>query len=351
MKVTCPISGITYTVATPVKGHAVSIHPMLSGLKVSDLATWYLKDWATGELTPEHTHLLGLALLQKLPIDTVAFPPLQIEELEVCCKVWHANMERLTRLAGKLERRDRKFRFLSQFRLGLDTIATLPAWLTDLHDQLSLSSEPISEKAKELNRASYKAVVETSASTVASLLEPEQVENMVVRALKNSPLSNSEGRALPVVLADWANKVSDFPGAVRTRWMKIIQVIFHQDYIGQILMSDIKLDQIRALEEHLRCNTPIEAVGTSHSSLLMLRIAAVIPVIEDFSPDIVTKRRVNAGNNGVIDALLGDSAGAGGRAGAIAHNLAKPTMSTEPKQTLAEKLAARMAGIAKKGGQ
>lgn len=339
MKVICPTSGIQYSVATPVKGHAVSIHPILSGsIKTEDLSVWYVKDWATGELSPEHTHILGLALLQKLPVESIAFPPLSELEIPVVCKVWNANIERMVRLARKLEGRGRKFRGLSLFRLGLDTITALPSWLTDLEVSLSLASEPISEKAKELNRASYKAVVETSASTVASLLEPEQVDNMVLRALKSSPLSTSEGRALPVVLADWANKVTDFPGAVKTSWMKIIQVIFHQDYISQILMTSIKLEQIRALEEHLVLNTPTEAVGTSHSTLLMKRIADVIPVIEDFSPQVVTKRRVNAGNNGVIDALLGVE-------GKVAET--KPAILAGPRMTLAEKLAARLAG---KGG-
>lgn len=344
MKVNCNVSGVTYTLPSPAMGTSVSTHPMLSAsIRTINLVQWYVGDWAKGNLDDSHVHLLGLALASKLPVDSIAFPPMQERELEACAKVWHANIERMVRLAGKLESRGRKFRGLDTFRLGMDTIGNFPSWLSVLETCLSLSSEPISEKAKELNRASYKTLVETSAATVASLLEPEQVENMVLRALKSSPLSTSEGRALPVVLADWAAKVTSFPANVTTRWQKMIQVIFHTDYINQILMSDMSVLQIRALEEHLVLNTPIEAVGSSHSRLLMERLAAVIPVIEDFSPEIGGKRKSSVGNAGVIDALLG-SGEVETKTSVVAGTGAVTGTGTGAKpMTLSERLALRLA--------
>lgn len=354
MKATCPISGIQYKVTFPAKGETIAVHPMLAGnISTLNLINWYVGDWANGRMKPEQVHLLGLALLQKLPVESIAFPVMDTTSLWLTNKVWNANMERLARLAGKLEGRNRKFRMLSTFRLGLDTVDSLKDWITDLQIFLDDASQPITEKAKELNRASYKAITETSASTVASLLVPEQVDYMILRALNSSPLTNSESRALPVVLADWANKVTEFPSSNRTKWSRIIQIIFDQDYIGKILVSDINLLQVRALEEHLVLNTPTEAVGSTHSRLLMDRLTKVIPVIEDFSPTIVTKRRVNAGNNGVIDALLGtgqvtnqtrqDSQDktTGDNDNTGTNQISK---TSQPRMTLQEKLALRLAG-------
>ena len=349
MKVTCPISGIHYSVTMPVRGTSVAVHPMLSSsVRVVNLVDWYLKDWTTGELSPEVVHLLGIAFVQKLPIESIAFAPLGERELEVLGKTWASNMERAAKLAAKLESRGRQFRRLQRFVLNAETAHCLGEWLKDLEVAVSLSSEPISEKAKELNRAAYKTLVDSSSSTVARLLEPEQVENMILRSLNDSPLTGSEVKALPVVLADWANKVTSFPSNQATRYQRIIQTIFDGDYINKILMSDITVIQIRALEEHLVLNTPSQAVGTSHSRLLMDRLHKVIPVIEDFSPELVSRRK-GAGEDSLLGALMGDTEGSSvlvpskSQSPAVSGSAAQ-SKSTGKPMTLAEKLAARIAG-------
>lgn len=335
MKVNCPISGISYIIPSPVRGTSVSIHPMLSkSITVSDLVTWYVPDWAQGKLPMEQTHLLGLAMLQKLPVESIAFAPLQEEELERLDKLWCGNMEKLAKLAARLEGRNREFRRLPRFVMSAATASNLPDWLGYLETELCITSAPISDKAKELNKQNYKALVESSSATVSMMLEPEQVDSMVIRALNESLLTASETKALPVVIADWANKVTEFPRNLAPKWQRIVQIIFHGDYINQILMSDITLDQIKAVEEHLVLNTPSSAVGTSHSSLLMKRIGEVIPVIEDFNPGKAYNRK--GSGDAVVGALFGDDDMPVVKRPAVA--------STGAKMTLAEKLAARLNG-------
>lgn len=354
MKAICPISGIKYTVTSPIRGMTVAPHPMLAGnIPVVNLIAWFMDDWAKGDLPKEQSHLFGLALLQKLPVHSIAFAPLEESNLVTLERVWLANIEKLAKVAVKLEGRNREFRRLSRFVVSADTIGNLGDWIADLSTELSITSAPISEKAKELNRGAYKAIVDSSSASVAKLLEPEQVEALIVRALADSPLSSSEVKSLPVVMADWAAKVTEFPNNVASRWKRILEIVFHGDYINQILMSDVNLVQIKAMEEHILLNTPTAAVGTSHSRLLMARIAEVIPVIEDFNPTIVSKRK-GSGDN-LIDALMGGD----GTCGVGVGNGAKETSPTKSSvnsseispnkpMTLAERLALRLAN-AKKG--
>lgn len=338
MKVTCPISGISYVLSKPVRGHALSPHPMLSSsIKVSQLTEWYLADWAKGDLPETETHLLGIAYLLKLPVESVAMSVIASDELEVFDKFWSSIMEKLVKLATKLDGKVVAMRRLPKMVVNHQTLAFLPDWLETLASELGNASMPISDKAKELNRASYKVGTEVSGRTISQYLDTGEIDGIVLRALRASPLAASEAKALPVILADWALKVSDFPSHSRTRWQRVIQTVFQPDYVNKILMSDITLDQVKAIEEHMKLNTPAHAVGTSHSSLLMSRLAEVIPVLEDFAPAISSRKKVN--ESALNDALMGAAVN-GATSGPLAGQ------STGPKMTLAERLALRMTKIA-----
>lgn len=344
MKVTCPISGIVSSLTTPVRGHAIHPHAMLSSsIKCSQLNDWYLESWAKGELPEVETHLLGCAYLLKLPIESIGIKPLESSDLAKWDKFWSANLEKLARLAGKLEGKNSAFKYLPRLVVSMDTIAVLPEWIKDLETEMSVRSEPISDKAKELNRASYKANSE-SANNPSKYLAEDQIEQVVRRALTGSILTNNEAKALPVILSDWALKVTEFPDTTKMRWQRIIQLIFDADYINKILMSDIKLDQVKALEQHLLVNTPAHAVGTSHSSILMSRLAMVIPVFEDFSPEISYRKMGN--KDDLLAALDGDSAAPQQRASA-ASGTSLATNSPKPAtMTLTQRLALKLASIA-----
>lgn len=336
MKVTCPISGIVTTLTTPIRGHAIHPHAMLSSsIKCAKLAEWYLEPWAKGDLPPVETHLLGCAYLLKLPLASIGIQPLDESSLAKWDKFWSGNLEKLAKLAIKLEGKEVNYKLLPKLTVNMDTISALPDWISELEFEMRNSSMPVSEKAKELNRASYKAGTE-AANNPSRYLADDQIEQVVRRALNGSLLTGNESKALPVILSDWALKVTEFPEHTKMRWQKIIQVIFNTDYINQILMSDIKLEQVKALEEHLLLNTPSHAVGTSHSSILMDRLAKVIPVFEDFSPAISARKKGNADN--VFEAL-------GGQRVSEANGTLANSNSSEPKMSLTDRLAARLAGI------
>lgn len=340
MKVTCPISGVITVLTTPIRGHATHAHAMLSAsIKCAKLAEWYLEPWAKGDLPATETHLLGCAYLLKLPLASISIAPLSEDTLAKWDKFWSANMEKLAKLAMRLEGKEVNYKYLPKLAVTMDTISALPDWIADLEFAINASSAPISDKAKELNRASYKAGTE-SANNPSKYLAEDQIEQVVRRALNGSLLTSNESKALPVILSDWALKVTEFPEHTKMRWQRIIQVIFNTDYINQILMSDIKLEQVKALEEHLILNTPMHAVGTSHSSILMDRLSKVIPVFEDFSPAISARKKGNADN--VLELLGDDSAVTQQRASAASVTV---NAATNKPMTLTERLALRMASI------
>lgn len=337
MKVICPTSGIKYTITTPIRGHAISQHPMLSAsIKVAQLNEWYLDDWIKGDLQPVETHLLGVAYLQRLPLESIHIQPIDETKLEKWDAFWSGNLERLARLAAKLENKDSMYRRLPKFVVSGDTMRFLPDWLDSLESEMGYNSQPVSEKAKELNRSSYKFIADNSSQAI-KLLEPDEIDGIVLRALRNSPLSGNESKALPVIVSDWARKVTEFPENCKMKYQRIIMTIFDPDAINKVLMSDIKLHEVVALQDHLMLNTPPHAVGTSHSQILMAKLENFIPVFADFSPMISARKKVN--EDSLVAALDGSDAPV-----RTNYNLPK---STGP--SLAEKLAARLAAIANKG--
>lgn len=348
MKVTCPISGIVSVLTTPIRGHAIHPHAMLSSsIKCQQLNEWYLETWAAGDLPVVETHLLGCAYLLRLPIESIGLPQMDDLKLAQWDKFWASNMEKLAKLAARLEGKNSTFKYLPKLVVSVDTIEVLPEWIKDLEQEIRTASASVSEKAKELNRASYKANTET-ANNPSKYLAEDQIDQVVRRALNKSPLSNNEAKALPVILSDWALKVTEFPEHTKMRWQRIVQTIFDADYINKILMSDIKLEQVKALESHLLVNTPPHAVGTSHSSILMARLAMVIPVFEDFSPEISSRKM--GSQDDLLAALDGDSPAPQQRASAASGTI---TANTGSKLTLGQRLAARMQEMAMKktGGQ
>lgn len=347
MKVTCPISGIVSSLTTPIRGHAIHPHAMLSSsIRVAKLTEWYYEDWFTGSLPKTETHLLGCAYLLRLPIESMNIAPVTDYDLDQWDKFWAANMEKLAKLAAKLEQKNKVFKGLPRLVVSSETMPVLPEWLKDVEAELAYSSQSVSEKAKQLNRESYKANSE-AANNPSKYLAEDQIEQVVRRALTGSLLTANESKALPVILSDWALKVTEFPEHTKMRWQRIIQTIFNPDYINLILMSDISLEQVKALEAHLLINTPAHAVGTSHSSILMKRLNGVIPVLEDFNPAISNRKKTN--ENDLISALDGDMSQqrASVASGTVTSINSGATKTKQP--TLGEKLAARL--LAMKGAK
>lgn len=339
MKVTCPISGIKYNAEFFHRGAPIHPHPIFAeSVTASKINDWYLSDWQDGKLSATETHLLGMALLCKLPINSLGLPELTDSQLTDLQKLWNANLERLSYCARKLDDRKWKLKGLPQINVTLESLGNLPSWISDIRTAIDTYSAPISDKARELNRGQYKVTDNQAGRNVVALLEPEQVDSLVTRALKGSPLSAGEQKALPVILSDWANKVTEFPGHTKMRWQKLVQLVFAPDFINQIFMSDMNAEQVKAFEEHMLLNTPAEAVGTSHSTLIMRRLGEVIPVLEDFNPVISKRRKVDEAE--LTAALFGDD-----DKPAPAKQSDTQSTATAPVSkpiSLAERLAARL---------
>ena len=304
MKVTCPISGIKYMLSNPVRGHASHPHPMLSStISLQQLTEWYYLDWATGDLPAVETHLLGCAMLVRLPIKSIGLPVMTDDKLEKWDKFWSANLEKLSRLAVRLDKKETRLSNLPQLVVDSESLALLPEWLKDLEAEINYHAAPVSEKAKELNRGSYKHIVESGASGAVKLLDADELDALILRAMRGSPLSGNEAKALPVIVSDWARKVTEFPEHSKMLYQRIIQTIFDKDAINLVLMSNIKLEQVKALQDHLLMNTPAHAVGTKHSTILMDKLAEFIPVFEMFSPTLTSRR--NLDDSDMMSALDG----------------------------------------------
>lgn len=334
MKVKCPISGTTYSTENFLRGHTVHPHPIFSeSVTVAQLGKWYLADWQDGKLSSIETHLFGLALVCKLPVASLGMAELNELQVESLQKLWNANIEKLYFCAEKLDSRKWKLKGIPNISVTLENLRNLPEWIKDIKLAIETYSAPISDKARELNRSQYKVSDNQLGRNAAAMLDSDEVESLVTRALRGSLLSASEQKALPVILADWANKVTEFPGHIKLRWQKVIQMIFAQDFINQILMSDISPEQVKAIEEHIVLNTPADAVGTSHSTLILRRLHEVIPVLEDFNPVVSTRRKVD--EDSLTAALFG--------ADEVkpAKPVAKPATGVKP-MSLQEKLAARL---------
>lgn len=337
MKVRCPVTGVLYEVALSIPAFAKHPHPIVSPtVSLDKLLTYFWADWQDGKLSAEETHLFGMGVLMKLPVGTIDMKDLTLAELIVLHAKWDAVMERLVGVARKLDSRAIKLRGVPSFSVNYDNLTNLKEWIITINDALLVASAPISEKAKELNRASYKVSTNEAGRASAAMLEPEQVDSLVTRALRGSPLNTSEQRALPVILADWAQRVTQFPPSNTMRYQKLIQQVFAVDFVNTLLMNSINIEMVKSLEEHMLLNTPSEAVGTAHSTLIMRRLSEAVSVLEDFSP-AVTKRRVISDDD-LLAALEGTD---------TPTAPAKTTNNSAPKQSLAEKLAAKLAARGK----
>lgn len=343
MKVTCPISGIKYTLAEPFRGHAIHPHPMLSStISLAQLTEWYYLPWATGELPAVETHLLGCALLVRLPIKSIGLPVMTDEKLAKWDKFWAANLEKLSKLALRLDKKEIRLSSIPQLVVESETLVLLPEWLQDLEAALNYNSTPVSDKARELNRASYKKSVDSGAASAVKLLDPEELDGLMLRAMRGSPLSGNEARALPVIVSDWARKVTDFPEHSKMLFQRIIITIFDTDAINKVLMSNIKLEQIKALETHMQLNTPAHAVGTAHSRIIMEKLAEFIPVFEMFSPEISSRRNLDEGD------LMAALDGGESAPRKVTAKVTEPRKVTG--ESLQAKLAARLAAMSAKKG-
>lgn len=289
MKVKCPITGIIYTVDSPNLGKSIAPHPILSQyLYCSDLVSQYLEPWAAGELSPTETHLLGVAFLMKLPLEgTPLLPDLTPAEY---LPFWNKYLERLAKLATRLE--DKSFDLLPKIRVTPENFAHLPHWIDDLHTEVSILFSPISERAKKLNRGSYKTAILDSdnAPLNRGAYSQQDIEQIILRGMKGSILTPKESKIFPQLVAEWAESVGEFPTSyvtlesgkklqINELWKDIIIAAFSKDSLNAILQGEATLADADELLEW--CYTEIPP-GSTQASILFKKLEVVVEVLEEF---------------------------------------------------------------------
>ena len=302
MKVKCPISHVTYKTADLIGGSFISPHPILSdSITFSQLKKTYLARWAGGLLDPIDTHLLGTALILKLPIEGKIEMP-QVSPANFL-PFWQNNLEKLARTVEYLE--GREFKHLPRLRISEESLNSLGANLTALMDAARSIWTPISEEARRRNAklATDKTILlaelnsAISANRTARLEDAydsvhakDSVDELLMRGLKGSPLSKTEQRRFPYLISEWAANVGGFPTAmvtllngkkvsIRQHWQGIIEQAFQKDALVSIISSDVTTGDVIELLEHCYSEVP---TGTIHASELFKKLEVLREVLEEF---------------------------------------------------------------------
>lgn len=365
MKVTCPISGIPYMVSLPIKGTSIHPHPILSqSISASQLSRTYLEAWSAGTLSTEEIHLLGVALVLKLPVEgTPEFPK---SPAECYLPFWSKYLERLAKLAIKLEGKETTL--LPKLRITPDSLPHLPHWIDTLHTEVSVLFSPISEEAKKRNRDSYRTfLISSDSASAKGTYDQADIDSIITRGLKGSLLKGKESKDFPHLMAVWASNVGQFPTAYVTledgrkltidkHWRDIIAKTFMKDGIYEVLGGDITLADVDELLEYCYDEIP---VGTLHASCLFKKLEEVREVLEEFRGGGAKPARQRfekyKGDENELLLLLQDSpteSGSGsGEARPIQKSPPAQTSPSEPQLSITQKLAIKLAEHRKSQGR
>lgn len=337
MKIHCPISGVSYEVSFPAAGHATAPHPMLS-LPVKELNETFLPTWAAGSMSSELQHLLALSYLCKLPVTAIhAFGRTSHAELTT---FWGKNMEAVARLATSLENRATKG--LPTLTLSADTIGCLSGWIEALTTAQACRSMPTSDLARKLNSQNWKAEVSILVGgKVNSGADQKEIDSLILRGLRGSPLSRSESGKYPTYITNWIANAAPFPTAkvelpsgkkvtLSEHWRHILEIAFSKDGALDLLCEDVNAGDLEEILEH--CYNELPADGLM-SSLVWKKLEAVRDVLEEFKtstrPVKPEKVALYSGTDSDLAALLGEET-----------PVSKPTQDTG--LTLLQKLAAKI---------
>ena len=249
-----------------------------------------------GLLDSDTIHVFATALLCKLPHDTQ--PVLAINNTALFHDFWLAHIPRIVSLVTRLD--GKSFSGLPKLNITVETLSNLPYWIDDLHSALKAASIPISEEAKRLNRESYKSAFLNEKLALGEVpiasLSVDEKESLITRAIRGSVLSPKEQAAFPQLIADWADKETQFPlTTVRLKngnrtttkavWQTIItkSIKAGNSYLD-LISSEFGIEDIQDLESHLLCGL---GSSSNKSKFLFGKLAEAIEVISEFTLPIV----------------------------------------------------------------
>lgn len=275
MKLYCPKSDISYTTNIGY-GHGKVLHPIFH-LPLKALIMQHLDAAVTGKLSKDETHLLGCALLDKLPVHWRV--PLHASR---CFPYWRGNLEKLCTIVTKYSEARHK--------------GKVPEYIVDKHNcDLSGLNNYLDMVANALREANGGAVTGASSASHASLagLDAGDLDIEVLRLIRKSMQSTKMQKMLPEAMADWAATVGKFPSTIATinattklpldeYWKSLVASLFRSASPVEILSTDVTKADIEELAEH--CEQHIE-VGSVHSVVLFRKLREAISILDEFRPD------------------------------------------------------------------
>lgn len=313
MKLTCPLSGISYHTDLGY-GRGAAPHPIFY-LPLKSLIAQHLNPFCDGKLDKIQLHLFGAALLHKLP--TIWDTPLDIDK---CAKVWPKTIEKLAAVCLRLD--DRKAKHLPEYHICKDT--------ADLYN-LKLYLESIDDVVAELD----------GSGTYKNTYLQRNAEEVIVRMLRQTLNKAEKKHSLPKLIADWALEVGEFPAydvpilqddGISTKkqplcqfWHGLIIKAFTISDPVDMLSTQVTAADIDELIEH--CEHNIE-VGTVHSNALLGKLRTIREVLDEFrSPAPSRTINIAERNESLAIALLGEDAHVPDKSVRIDN---APPLTTEP---------------------
>lgn len=282
MKLICPYSGISYT--TIGYGHGRAPHPIFY-IPIKTLVQQQLEPFMIGKLDRIETHLLGCALLQKLPILWQC--TIYIDNWE---PVWPTFIDKLAAIALSYD--PRKLEQLPQFRL----------------DNYNSDPKAVTFYVKQLN--------EVSLGIGASATRYDNGESIgALRLLRNAINNVDSGAKLPIIMSNWAATVGHFPNTtfpisgstascmkLSEYWKHIIRLAFSSISPMDILNREdgirIEAADIEELLEH--CEQYIE-YGSLHSIVLFKKLRHANLIVSELRSGIATPHPTPQDKYGISD--------------------------------------------------
>lgn len=296
MKLTCPLSGITFHSDYLNHLEGSSIHPIFS-ISLNTVLGKILPKAVNETLTKEEMHLLGSYLLNQLPIERWEGPlhNSKTSLSENWYPFWLKNVEALASIARRLS--GKKPKDLPTFAVqGFESLWNLKDWIILAHTCINQAYAPISEEALKRNKTFRANLLEESFATEA------QCNAVIEKILRGSLSTPREKEKFPELMANWAASVGDFPNTIfkdsngarktiRNFWKEILRNAFDLGAKGEgysnILTSDISIGDLEELSEHIRENIP---AGTIQSAAIWKELSNLTEVIQEFREVPVPKK-------------------------------------------------------------
>lgn len=275
MKLKCPISGVAWTVAQPLAGEGKAVHPMLSPcLSANYLSETYLPIWATGNMSLAEAHLLAMAFLLKLPLEST--PELQVAHTHRLASTFTQSMQLLAKLAIKCETFS-ALKSLPKFRFNPNEPATLKSYLETLDGAIKVATASITPEARQANR-------------LARLLTTTDVDSILHRGLRGSPLTKRDRGTFQRGLLQFIERIKPFPTATILRkdgrkipqcqvWRDLLTTIFEEAGIYAIIGAGFTIDETEDLRDWLYDNIPND---TTHASAIFKAVNEALDLLEEF---------------------------------------------------------------------